>query len=148
MDPLFIILFSLAIPLLLCGVFWLVSHVLAWAAGWPWLAAHYAAEGPVVGLAFSHRSGGIGLVRFKWCLEFTVNASGLGVAVKSPFSFGHRPLFVPWSDISARPQRSLFVRSVEIRFAKARFVRLHLRRRLAEELLAHAGCLPPLDDAT
>jgi len=129
--------------LLVCLLFaagWLfVLNILAFIGGWRSLAAVYAATGPPQGESFSFRSASLDPVNYASCLRFVAGPAGLYIAVLFPFRPGHRPLFVPWSDVSASPRRGWLFRYIDLRFARQPGVTLQIRRGLAEHLLAAGG---------
>ena len=55
-------------------------------------------------------------INFGNCLTFDICRSGLRVSVLFILSLFQKPLFVPWSDITASERRRFFFRGVELRF--------------------------------
>ncbi len=97
--------FLAIIPVVWCVLTWLLSRI----SGWSKLAQRYADSRPSQsetsqsekgqGEKASLRTGRIGAVTYHSCLKFCVNDEGFRVAVAWPLRFGHRPLFIPWSDL-------------------------------------------------
>ncbi|MEM8669891.1 MAG: hypothetical protein AAGG48_20360 [Planctomycetota bacterium] len=80
------------IPIVWCGLSWLLSRI----SGWHRLAAHYRCREVIAGESASLRSGRIGPVTYHSCLRFQVTDAGLGIRVARLFRVGHVPLFIPW----------------------------------------------------
>lgn len=87
--------FLALIPVVWCVLTWLLSRI----SGWSKLAQRYAASGTTSGEQASLRTGRIGAVTYHSCLKFCINDEGFRVAVAWPLRLGHRPLFIPWSDL-------------------------------------------------
>lgn len=138
-DTAALILFFVVSPVLFIGMWLFILKLLASMGGWGSLALSYGTDNPVDGESFSYRSGRLGVVNYNHCLHFTAGRSGLGIAVVSPFRANHRPLLIPWRDVSAADHRVWFLRYVDLRFAAQPQVRLIVSRRLAEELIAAGG---------
>lgn len=71
------------------------SHI----SGWSQLAKVYRDSEPLLSAQGDNcywRSGSIGEVRYKSCLNLRVCKSGLRMSTALPFRIGHPPLFIPW----------------------------------------------------
>jgi len=84
--------YLLLIPLVWCGLSWLMSRI----SGWHRLARRFPATRPLDGETAYLRTGRIGAVTYHSCLRFHVTDDGLGIAIAIPFRIGHSPLFIPW----------------------------------------------------
>lgn len=128
-----------ALPVLfVCG--WLfVMNLLALMGGWRDLAESYGTSGPVDGEAFPFRSAKVGIVDYGNCVRFVAGRPGLGISVLWPFRPGHRPLVVPWCDVSASEHRGWVFEYVDFRFARQPQVQLRVSRQLADALIAAGG---------
>jgi hypothetical protein len=119
---------------------WLLAlNLAAWISGWRSLARSYATDAPTTGQAFSYQSGRLGYSNYGSCLHFVSGPAGLALSVLFAFRPGHRPLFVPWSDVSARFYEGWVLRYAEFCFAKHPETRLRVFRGLGEKLLAAGG---------
>src|SRR6185436_10707985 len=85
------------------------------------------------GEKFSQRYGRLGMTRY-YSLDFLASSDGLRVSVSPPFSLGHRPFFVPWTDVRARVTKRLFMQPVRLTFRLVEDVYLDVRHPLALEL--------------
>lgn len=131
-------------PVTLFVMVFLVNILLAGLGGWRRLAAAYPASGEPPGEKFPWRSFRLGIVNYNNCLNLTAARSGLHVATFFFLRLGHRPFFLPWSELEATRQRGWILEYVELRAHKEPGVRIRIQRGLAEQLFAAAGQpLPP-----
>lgn len=135
-------------PIFLIGMWLVILNVLSLLGGWRELARSYRANGRPDGPRFSFRSATLGFVNYGSCLTFVAARAGLFVAVLAPFRPGHRPLFVPWADVSAATHRGWIFRYIDLRFTRHPKVRMRLTRSLAEKLLQAGGNAVQLPSAT
>lgn len=78
------------------------SYLLSKKSGWQVLAKKYHLVANFDSdLTFSSYSGKIGGVSNKGTLRLSTNTKGLYATMLLPFRFGHKKLFVPWSDIES-----------------------------------------------
>jgi hypothetical protein len=125
-----------------------VGYLLAGIGGWHALARHYAAADAVDGTRFRFRSARVGSVNYGSCVSFVTSLRGLHISTLPLFRAGHRPLFVPWADVSARPARQWLAAAVELRFARVPTVSVRVSRRLGEALVRESGGHVTLPAAT
>ncbi len=129
-------------PILFVGIWVFVSYLISVIGGWGALAKHYPAESTFSGEMFRRGSGRLGMGNYGGCLTLGTNVKGLYLAVAFIFRVGHPPLFVPWQDITAKPQPGRFFPRVELEFAKSPGNRLRISRGLADKISkASAGRL-------
>jgi len=78
----------------------LVAFHLAKKSGWKNLAEQYSLHyvAPVKS-SFSKGSGYIGSISYNGVLKVYADSLGLYLKIMFPFSFGHKALIIPWSDI-------------------------------------------------
>lgn len=86
--------FLVGFPLIWIGVCQLVALL----SGWRALASRYRATTPLTGQRIAVARSRIGLAQYRNTLTAHVSPEGLGLSVSSLFP-GHKPLFIPWSDI-------------------------------------------------
>jgi hypothetical protein len=122
--------FALVFVLLWCGVCFFMSLF-----GWRSVAASYPDLHLPGATVMRFRSGLLG-VRYRGSLRFEVSAQGLRVAVLPPFRCGHRPFFVPWSDVRVELQRPLLYEYWAFCFAARPRSPLLVDPALGEKLLA------------
>jgi len=131
-------------PVLLLAVWAVVLSLLALLGGWRELARCYPANLPFSGKRWWFQSGNMRAVNYGGCLIIGANAEGLHLAVLFPFRPGHPPIFIPWSQVSARETtRWRFFRFVELRFSAAPNVPLQIHRGLADKIEQHVGAAWP-----
>ncbi len=118
----------------------LIFRVAAWWGGWNLLAQSYPAGLPLTGERLRMRSAQLRAgCNYNNCITFVSSAAGLQLSMPLPFRFAHPPVFLPWSELSARREQRWLVELVVLRARRVPDVPIKLRARLAERLLAHAG---------
>ena len=105
---LIVLLFPLAFGGMWCGVLLLLSRL----SGWHRLAQHFASDRLPDGTRFQWQSGYLGLISYRHCLNITVAANGLHLAVSLPFRIGHPNLLIPWQAIGPRSDERFFWHSL------------------------------------
>jgi len=112
---------SLLFALVFAGTWLCIGGLLAWAAGWPALAARFRRTGPVKGERFGAVSGsmiaaGSLPVGYRGTLWLVLGPGGFGLSVSFPFRFMSPPLFIPWAAVeSVSRRRRWFVDTAEVR---------------------------------
>jgi hypothetical protein len=122
-------------------VFWLwICYLLAVIGGWRTLARYYEAHEPFTGQRFWCRSGQLNrFCNYNGCLNLGVNPQGLHLSVLFLFAAGHRPLLIPWSDITVKEGKILFLKASYLSFAKAPKITLRLPHKLAQQIFTTPG---------
>jgi len=109
MDRLLPFAFFILFPAMWIGI----SLVLSRMGGWARLAAHYP-DADDSGTTYRMRSGVVGGVNYKSCLNLRVCDRGLRMSITFPFRIGHAPIFIPWNQFhSISEKRLLFSRSID-----------------------------------
>lgn len=109
--------FLIFFPVFWASVVWLVSRL----SGWSSLANEFGTDQHPTGEAFNWTSGKIRFFsNYGNCLVATVSDRGVHLATWRLFSFGHKPMFFPWSSIARLDQRRGLLGSIS---------RLHLHTR-------------------
>ncbi|CZF79021.1 hypothetical protein GCE9029_01208 [Grimontia celer] len=82
---------------------WFVAgYYLSRTSGWSVLADRYhLVSKSEPDLSFTTHSGVIGGIRHKGTLRISTSPKGLYAKMLLPFKFGHKNLFIPWSDIES-----------------------------------------------
>jgi hypothetical protein len=119
------------------AVFWVFGvRRAAQTSGWQDLATSYRTTGKFRGPKRYLQSGYVGKMSHGGTLILGADAGGLYMSVLAPFRFGHEPLYIPWSDISAQREKRSFMNYAVLTFAKHpnAAVRTHPRtaKRLAD----------------
>ena len=107
--------------------------------GWRELAGDYPGEHSASGETFRFQSARLG----RWAgynnvVQVTAGLAGMHLSVFLPFRIGHPPIFIPWSDLRATPERSWMFRVVRLHVARSK-VSLLVTRRLTARLAAASG---------
>ncbi|MFO0797224.1 MAG: hypothetical protein U0804_07080 [Gemmataceae bacterium] len=119
-----------------CALIWSVS----WWTGWRTLARHYHLRAPFPGRVYRFQHISFGWSGYSGCSTVGSNADGLYLAVILPFRPGHRPLFIPWTEVrSAEFVRTWYGSWLELRTAAAPWVRLRLPERLGKRIACDAN---------
>ena len=106
-PPICVWIIPIFFPVFWCFVCWTLSHV----SGWQKLAAVYPARTPPTGQKFI-TSARLGRASYTGSLYIYVSREGLYLSVMWFFSMGHKPLFIPWSEINNRQPRKIFFREI------------------------------------
>jgi len=124
--PLFVVSF---VPLWIGAVF-LTSLF----SGWGALASHYATDRHPPAHVWTFQSGSMRLAGYNHILTVGANREGFYLSTMILFRFGHRPLFVPWSDITVTPKTNFFRSGMEFRLGRHNPVPLWLSAHLSEQV--------------
>jgi len=139
---------STAPPWWLIAVVFPVAFAALWAAvcflisvlsGWSRLARHYATDAPPSGTFFRMQTAHLGWSSYRNCLNLAAVPDGLFLWPLWPFRVGHARLFVPWGDLTAAPDRILFLPCIALAFARVPRLRLRVRTKLGARLVAESG---------
>lgn len=133
-------LWWLLVPIGAVGFWMLIGYVLSLLGGWHALAQGYAARTPFTGDRRRFRSAMFGrFVNYNRCLTLGTSATGLYMAVFPLLRAAHHPLFIPWTEMTARQGRHWGVGVIEFRCAGAPGVGFRLTEASARPVLASAG---------
>lgn len=134
------LIFLAVFPFLFLG-FWLaITTILARLSGWPDLQARYPDMPETRRLERLHFQSGsmgdrpFGGVQYGGCLTFDVCSSGLRVKVWRIFGPFLKPIFVPWSEISATAVSKFLATLVQLQFGNPEKGRLTISRRAARRI--------------
>lgn len=133
------VLFLIAFGAMFVGI----SFTLASMSGWSSMATAYPGSEEPEGEGFSWRSATIGWINYNSCLNFRVNPSGLHMNVSLLFQIGHKPIFIPWSELEIQAHKGLFFHYLDLSAAKTPAVRLRMMRWQAESILLAGGQVVP-----
>ena len=75
-----------------------VLHITAWISGWQYLSKTYHTT-QAIKPNYTYLSGMVGWISYNNILQIGVTAAGLYLALPKFFSFGHKPLFIPWKHV-------------------------------------------------
>ncbi len=125
-GPLFFVYF---VPL------WLFVGFVLSRRGWHSLAQRYPAERERPERRIDFVSGKIGPTDYNRAVGLGLDDQGIHFSVVFLFRFGHRPFFVPWTDMHATIEpRLLFGKAVVLHFAKVPGVTFRIAPALANRI--------------
>lgn len=137
--PLIVIVF-----LIVFGGFWCaVLAILSLAGGWTRLSKKYPAPEHTLrtGKEFRFQSARFRVINYSLCVTVTIHEDGATISVMKLFSFRHRPIFIPYTEMK-EPSTGRFITEylvfradsvrVEIHGSSAEEIRLRLNRLLAK----------------
>ncbi len=129
------LLFFVIGPIFFFGFWVLICLGLSNMGGWKNLAESYPGKKTFFGKQFTMRDGYLGKAHYRTLLTLGANSRGLHISVLFAFRIGHPPIFIPWSDISAKHKKRLMIYNmVELTFAKNPERRLEITYDLARDL--------------
>lgn len=110
MELLFIVF---AIFTIFPTMWFLFCHLLA-SMGWKNLASKYAAKKRTLQHSKKKMTSGlVNWVNYQHVLFIGVHEDGLWLSVNPLFSFGHKPLIIPWEDINETEKKHFFIKYVQ-----------------------------------
>ena len=119
-----------------CLLIWCMS----WLSGWRTLARHYHLADRFPGRTHRFQHLSLGWSNYGGCVTVGSNADGLYLAAMLPVRPGHRPLFIPWSEVrSAEFFKKWYGSWLELRTSAAPWVRLRLPERIGKRVAADAN---------
>jgi len=128
--------FGVFFPVFFIGLWLFISFVISRIGGWNSLASSYRAQQPFFGtiLRFQAASFRFG-TNYNGCLNFGANTEGLHLAPMVIFRAFHAPLFMPWSEVTARPVKMWGIFNfIELHFQRAPNVPVRIKPALAGKL--------------
>ena len=137
------------LPLLFLALWLVVSFLIAVFGGWRQLSRSYRASSDFMGERWRFRS-----ISMRWATGYnnviTIGAdpTGLYLSVFFLFRFGHPPLFLPWTELSALRSRHFFVRVVTLSASRHPEVPIRVPARLFTKIAASLGAQLPAHLAT
>lgn len=130
------------IPLLFIPLLWTaVSLFLSRISGWRALAEVYHSDSPFEGKRWRMQNASLRWgVNYGYCINVGVNHSGIHLCPVFLFRIGHPPLFVPWSDVSTKLEKELFVgQVVRLVFSGKTGIPFRIRKTLAHKIRTAFG---------
>lgn len=123
-------------PVAFVAIWLFVTKLLALMSGWDALEDRYPDRPEFRLLVLRMQSGRLGsVVNYSGCLTLMATRTGLRVSTWRIFAPFQSPFLVPWTDIHAESGRSLFLRTVQLRFGNPQIGQLTLSARTWERLL-------------
>lgn len=137
-SPWFIVVFI--------AMWFFVAIQLAKKSGWKNLAEQYSRHyvAPVT-TSFSRGSGYIGKTSYNGVLRVCADSLGLYLKIMFPFSFGHKPLLIPWSDIkNVTDEKALvpektpkILRKIAELLTRSKYMKIELKSYPDQKLVVH-----------
>ena len=129
--------FVIGFTVYFCTIWIVACIMISFMSGWWSLSRRYRAES-TPSTTVNWASGTFRrIVGYHNVLRITSNAEGLYLSVIKPFRLGHPPLFIPWSEVDIRPEKSfLFLRRRTFLFDRTKRIPLTLRSTIADKILA------------
>jgi len=127
------------LPLVFIAWWCFVVYLISFMSGWRKLGQKYRFEGTFSGKLQKFQS-----ISMRWgagygsCVHIGADTRGLYLKILFLFRPGHPPLFIPWTDVSARRVRRWGMKRWELRFSKAGSVPLRVRAALGRFLQERA----------
>lgn len=90
---------GIVVVILVLGVWCLALMAMSTMGGWAAVAARFPCTGSPAGQNFYAQAARFGWVDYNGCVSIRVCRDGLRIATMWPFRPGHRPLFIPWSQL-------------------------------------------------
>jgi len=130
-------LFSVSVFLVLWT---LVPIVISYASGWASLASQFRFRDTFSGSRWSWQSAQMRfMMNYNRCLTVGASEQGLYLAMNPLFRLGHPALFIPWNEVSVKPERILFFEGTRFQLGRETPVPLWVRKKLADRLKTAAG---------
>jgi len=120
----------------------LVSYVISLLSGWMELSRRFRDAGAYDSYQWPFQSVRMRTIFGSYgnCVNFGADETGLYMAVFRPFSLGHPPLFIPWSEVQVAAQsHGLIFKSRKLFLVRQELIPLLVRSSLAEKLQEAAG---------
>jgi hypothetical protein len=123
------------------AAFWvLILNLVGYGSGWWALASVYPHTGEFKGKLRRGRSLRLNSGNYNGAVTVGTNAEGLHLATIFLFRPGHPPLFIPWTDITAKVTKGWFgARYLELNFTQAPGIRVQFPEKLGNEIAADAN---------
>lgn len=120
---------------------WVVfSYFLAHWSGWQALAKVYRASRPALGETIRPWGASMrGGTNYNSLLGMKVDSQGVYLFVFFLFRPGHPPLYIPWGDLSATPEKQWWFKIARITFEGCPSTYLMIPRKTAERLSQASG---------
>jgi hypothetical protein len=117
-----LILFPVFFITLWCFIIWIFSHT----SGWRKLAARFHESHAFEGTLVRFQSARLNLVNFNNVLHLGLHQRGMYLVPMILFRPFHKPLFIPWEEIVAEPNKRFLFRGYQLHFRSVPGVRLEL----------------------
>ena len=122
----------LAIVAFWSAIVWIIAQI----SGWPKLAEKYPRREPWNPKCWSLQSALLrGWSQYRSVLRVCADSESLHLSVIFPFSMAHKPLTIPWHEVSGQKKRRWFYYGVELRFQQTPDIPIHITTRLADHLV-------------
>ena len=127
------------IPVFFLGIWFLVLRIISLVSGWTQLAERFPHAGEFRGTLYHGQSARLRGANFNGILELGVGEEGMYLSLMVIFRPFHRPILVPWGEISAEPVSKFLFRGMGLTFRSFPDITLELSNRTFEKLKGHIG---------
>jgi hypothetical protein len=145
--------FEIIIPILILlffiGLWILILKMLAVMSGWTILAERFYYPATFDGRYYRFQSAWLNKVNFRSSLEMGMNIMGLYLIPLILFRLFHKPLFIPWEEITAEPCKRYLIQVYRLRFKSSPAIALDVYKKTFERMLEFNIALKnfPFDEA-
>ena len=116
------------------AIWLIVSLLMAKTGGWSELAKMYQGSKSFDGVFIKNQSAYINFSRYSLSLNLGINSKGLYLIPSFLFRFGHKPIFIPWADISVTRKDKFLWFSWTLIFKKTPDIDFRIANRLAHKI--------------
>jgi hypothetical protein len=132
-------IFPMVFPFFFAAIWVLAGWMLAQTGGWAALAETYPLAEPFEGKSVRGCSGDFGgMGKYNGALTLGASQQGFYLSVIFLFRFGHKPIFIPWAEITCSEQPGPFGSWVVLHFKRMPDLILRLRQKDVLKLKARA----------
>ena len=116
--------------ILLFPLFWWGNvRLMACLSGWQRMAERFPAEKRQPKNSVWGKSAKIGWAKYKACVSIESSVEGIYLAVMFPFSFGHKPIFIPREEMrEVKEKKFLWIERVRFEVGSPRVGRVELSK--------------------
>ncbi len=132
--------FPYLIPIFFVILWVIVAKAISIISGWKELAEKYPVRTPFSGERHNFQSARMRRgMNFNNCLTVGANHMGLFLSMFVIFRFGHPPIFIPWSEISASLEKGRFGNTIKLSFLRSPGNWLKISQKLYQKLERDSG---------
>jgi len=114
-----------------CFICWLLSLISGWQRLYKTHPANVSPNGKKITV-----SGNVGLVSYSKCLFVHVVPEGIFLSVLFLFAVGHRPLFIPWTEIHNLKKKSfLWTKTAKFEVGATRIATMRLPMKVFDQAI-------------
>jgi hypothetical protein len=127
-------IFTFIFPFFFIGMWCFVLRILSYMSGWTQLAERFHHSKKFQGTYYRFQSVKLGKVNFRSSLEMGVNDQGLFLIPTIIFRLFHKPLLIPWEEISAEPLKKFLFNGYRLSFRSSPGITMEIYKRTFEKM--------------